>query len=186
MFSEAWLDLSSSDEETAPATIVPIIVAATIMPIVAAAKGMGIAVDPAEVAVIAVLPVVAVAAKVLPIIMAEATEAEAVVAAAAALAVVAAAAALAVVAAAAALEAAKTTHAHTPRDLRASEQTIASLNEPAYWELCCPWLTCRRDSKRESDAGAPQGARLWPRIGAPPTKRRRRPRSAQEGSRRRT
>lgn len=30
-----------------------------------------------------------------------------------------------------------------------SEQSISSLNDPFYWERCCPWLHCRRDSTKE-------------------------------------
>ena len=39
-------------------------------------------------------------------------------------------------------------------DLRASEQTVTSLQDPAYWLACCPWLSCSRDSSAEREGSS--------------------------------
>jgi len=39
--------------------------------------------------------------------------------------------------------------------LLASEQTIVSLNDPRYWEACCPWLACKRDTSSDAPSETP-------------------------------
>jgi hypothetical protein len=39
--------------------------------------------------------------------------------------------------------------------LKASDQTIVSLNDPRYWEACCPWLACKRDTSSDTPSGGP-------------------------------
>jgi hypothetical protein len=44
------------------------------------------------------------------------------------------------------------------RSLHMDDQTLDAWSDPAYWEAACPWLSVRRDTRKEGDDAAARGA----------------------------